>query len=424
MPANGARTTVSADALRARSTRARAASSERNDCCATFCASWYCCRAACTCVSFWSYSACETTFWSSSDLMRAKSASAQSSEAFAFRTSGTCAGSNPCPAVRPSRASSCAALACASRSDASASVADRRTSTAPAATFVPRSTGVPTTRPPISAATSACSSAESEPVTRRKRSMGCDLTVAACTATGAGSFGVAALVRSPLQAAERSADSAAPVSRGARNLRIMTRVLTVVSRRCSRRPRARRGVDRVVARIEGKAEVAPRAGLEAEQRGVDGGARERVAVLAGCEPIAQAERGGAVRGREQQPEDGVRGRIRRARAGRHSLLDAPHHVVLHLTDEAEAIPVIADPRHAAVQEHQREVLGMLLAEFVVTPEDPPQGVGGIVVRRGLDAVGVREEQAEPFLGQREEDVVLAREIAVDRRRAVLDPVGD
>ena len=34
-----ARTTVSADALRARSTRARAASSERYDCCATFCAS-------------------------------------------------------------------------------------------------------------------------------------------------------------------------------------------------------------------------------------------------------------------------------------------------------------------------------------------------------------------------------------------------
>ena len=63
MPENGARTTVSAAALRARSTRARAACSERYDCCATFCADLVLLargvRPACR---RWSNSLCETTF--------------------------------------------------------------------------------------------------------------------------------------------------------------------------------------------------------------------------------------------------------------------------------------------------------------------------------------------------------------------------
>jgi len=59
------------------------------------------------------------------------------------------------PAVRPSLASSCAALASASLTCASLSVAETRTSSAPAPTSLPRSTGVAITRPPVSAATSA-----------------------------------------------------------------------------------------------------------------------------------------------------------------------------------------------------------------------------------------------------------------------------
>src|SRR5690349_4721634 len=98
-------------------------------------------------------------------------------------------------------------------------------------------------------------------------------TVAAFTATGAGSLAEAALVCSPLHAAESSAARAAPVSRGARNLRIMTRVLTV--------GRA------AVARIERKREIAARAGAQAQERGVDRGAREGVAVLAGRQAIAE-----------------------------------------------------------------------------------------------------------------------------------------
>jgi len=68
-------------------------------------------------------------------------------------------------------AGSCAAFASASRRAASASVAETRIRTVPAVTRVPRSTGVPMTRPAVSAATSACSSAASDPVTRRKRSI-------------------------------------------------------------------------------------------------------------------------------------------------------------------------------------------------------------------------------------------------------------
>src|SRR5262245_52659325 len=127
-------------------------------------------------------------------------------------------------------------------------------------------------------------------------------TVAARTATGAGSFGDAALVCSPLHAAESSAARAAPESRGARSLRIMTRVLAV---------------DRsaLVARIERKPQVAAGAGAEAQQRRVDRRARESVAVLAWREPIAEPQRRRAVRGGEQQPEDGMGRRVGRAGAG-------------------------------------------------------------------------------------------------------------
>ena len=61
MPPNGARTMVSALALRASATRARAACSDWYCCEAPFLADSYCCRAASICVFRWSYSDCETT---------------------------------------------------------------------------------------------------------------------------------------------------------------------------------------------------------------------------------------------------------------------------------------------------------------------------------------------------------------------------
>ena len=79
--------------------------------------------------------------------------------------------------------------------------------------------------------------------------------------------------------------------------------------------------------------------------------------------------------------------------------------------------------HAAIEEHQREVLRVVLAELVVAPEHRAELVDRIRLARPRRSAE-REQQAEPFLGERQEDVVLAREIAVDGGRAVLDPLGD
>ena len=102
-----------------------------------------------------------------SDRIRLNSASARSSVALAFITSGTFVRSNGWPETSPSLASIWAALASASCSWADVSEGEMRTSSVPWVTRVPRSTGVSITRPAVSALTSACASALSEPVTRR-----------------------------------------------------------------------------------------------------------------------------------------------------------------------------------------------------------------------------------------------------------------
>jgi hypothetical protein len=74
--------------------------------------------------------------------MRANSLCAQlEAPPWAFCTSGTALTSKAAPWVIPSRASICAAFASASFSCASVSIDDTRTSSAPAETCVPRSTG-------------------------------------------------------------------------------------------------------------------------------------------------------------------------------------------------------------------------------------------------------------------------------------------
>ena len=118
--------------------------------------------------------------------MRPNSASARSSDAFALITSGTRFESNGSPGARPRRASIWPALASASTSWAEVSVSETRTRSSPCATRVPRSTGVAITRPVASALTSACSSATSEPVTRRNRSMGRLSTFTVVMSSGAG----------------------------------------------------------------------------------------------------------------------------------------------------------------------------------------------------------------------------------------------
>ena len=102
-------------------------------------------------------------------------------------------------------------------------------------------------------------------------------------------------------------------------------------------------------------------------------------------------------------------------------LDLVHQVTLRFPDERKPLVFAVDARHGPVHEHQFEVLRVIAAELVEPPEngaDPRERF-----ERRADARRVAEEP-ESLLRKREEDVVLARKIAVDRRRAVLDPLGN
>ena len=76
----------------------------------------------------------------------------------------------------------------------------------------------------------------------------------------------------------------------------------------------------------------------------------------------------------------------------------------------------------AVEEHEREVLRLLLAELGETPQRRAHVVERIGARRVADLAAA--DLTEAFLGQREEDLVLRREVAVDRGRTVFDLGGD
>ena len=156
--------------------------------------------------------------------MRANSDWARSYDALAVCTSGTLLMSSGAPGVSPRRASICAALASASFSCAPASVGEMRMSSAPCATGVPRSTGAAITRPGVSAATSACSSAISVPVARMKRAMGCSTASTGDTDTGGRSAAAASLVfASPALHADTSAAAASSrASPGFTNTRLIT----------------------------------------------------------------------------------------------------------------------------------------------------------------------------------------------------------
>src|SRR5439155_15139343 len=98
---------------------------------------------------------------------------------------------------------------------------------------------------------------------------------------------------------------------------------------------------------------------------------------------------------------------------------------LHVADEREPLVLARDARHVAVDEHQCEVLRVIAAELVQPPEHRPNAIERRE-RREIGAAGASRiaQQAESLFGELEEDVVLAREVAVDSRRAVLDPLGN
>ena len=69
---------------------------------------------------------------------------------------------------------------------------------------------------------------------------------------------------------------------------------------------------------------------------------------------------------------------------------------------------------------------MIAAEFVQPPEDGAYSVerSGRVRFAGRAGGAAIAEEPEAFFGEAKEDVVLAREIAVNRGRTVFDALGD
>src|SRR5262245_46073955 len=100
----------------------------------------------------------------------------------------------------------------------------------------------------------------------------------------------------------------------------------------------------------------------------------------------------------------------------HAALHPRQQTGLDLGHECKPFALRSDAWNAAVQKHEREVLRLFLAERVKPPgrvRKIPQGV-----RSGRHRQLGSAKLAEPFLGQRKEDVILRREVAVDRAGAI------
>ena len=151
--------------------------------------------------------------------------------ALAAATSGTVSMLNASPGSIASRASSCDTLASASEAAACASTCESVMSGDPSVTRLPRSTGVPITRPVVSAATSASSAAMSVPVTRSTRLTLCCAAGAAVISSGAGpDAATAGFAPDP----HADATAAATASAAMRAIAVFTLCLRASARR--RRP--------------------------------------------------------------------------------------------------------------------------------------------------------------------------------------------
>ena len=160
---------------------------------------------------------------------------------------------------------------------------------------------------------------------------------------------------------------------------------------------------------------------EPRERGFERVARKRVGVLVWPQPFTEPHHRDAVDRGHQNPEDRVRVRSRREQSSVDYGLDVRGHLQLHLADESKSLPVLADARNRAIEEHQREILRMGFAELVEPPEAAPDLIDGICGRPLLLA---GEEDSEPLFSERQEDVVLAGKIAINGGGAVLDLLGD
>ena len=164
------------------------------------------------------------------------------------------------------------------------------------------------------------------------------------------------------------------------------------------------------------------AGGQAGNRGLEDVAGQGVGVFGWRQPAAAAEHR---RAGERRPQH-VQRLLGIEAGGEAPGLDGPpdacRHPLQHLLQQRESLPLLADRRDAAVDEHQVEELPVVLRELVEGPPAAAQVVDRVgSAGHGFDGL---IEALESFLGEREEDVVLTGEVAVDRRRAVLDALGD
>src|ERR1700752_4167641 len=221
-----------------------------------------------------------------------------------------------------------------------------------------------------------------------------------------GSAALSAVVEQPAEKREMASARLAPAKRDVR-VRVMTNRASINYRRFI----AGQGMKR-----SGESRAEP-----GECR-LEGVARERIRILARRHAAAQPGDGGAEDGGDENPEDRVRMRTGRKVPGVDRPLNAGGQLCLSVAYELESFPVLSDLGDGPVHEHQREILRVGLAELVDAPEglaNPAKQIG-VVDRRHRS----HEQQPESFFRQREEDVVLAGKIAVNRSRAVFNPLGD
>src|SRR5439155_8390288 len=166
------------------------------------------------------------------------------------------------------------------------------------------------------------------------------------------------------------------------------------------------------------------AGPQSGERQVEDVCGEQIRVFFRREPIAESKDRDAKQADQERAHRDERVERLRQFASVDARLNPLDDLALALARERETPVLAADARHRLVDEHQREILRMVAAELVKPPED---GANALELRAAgeLRIVGHRRgiaEQPEAFLGELEEDVVLAREVAVDRGGAVLDPL--
>src|SRR5262249_19185577 len=236
---------------------------------------------------------------------------------------------------------------------------------------------------------------------------------AAATGTAAGAFGWSLPLASPeLQPmTATAAASSAPTRNDGMNRRIMMDDSSKLRLR-----RACIGDRFLIERVPQSAGRLQRhAGSQSGERQVEDVCSEQIGVFSRREPLAEPEHGDAEEADQKRAHGDERIEGFGQLAGVDARLQQLDDVLFAFAREREPLVLAADSRNRLVEKHQREILGVLAAELVEPPED---GSHALDRRRGFQfrIVGDRRriaEQPEAFFGERKEDVVLAREVAVN-----------